>query len=147
MFRFRLDTILRYRRQMEDHEKRELGKVRSVLAVETNKKLEYLQNSAQSGSLLDKKKETGTFTADDFFFYANFIEGMKQRAARQDLKIKKIEEVVDRQREKVVGAMKKRKIFSILKSHRYQEYLVEENRAEQSFIDETVSTRWKPGEK
>jgi flagellar export protein FliJ len=146
MFRFRLETILRYRRQLEDHEKRELGKVRSILAVENNKKVEFLQSSAQSGLVLDQKKESGTLTNDDFVFYFNFIEGIKRRVERQDLKIKKIAVDVEKQRKKVVGAMRNRQIFSTLRAHRHTEYLIEENRAEQKFIDETVSTRWKPRE-
>ncbi len=146
MFQFRLDTILRYRTQIEDGEKRELGKIYSELAVETNKKDKCIEDAKQSGIDMDEKKATGDFSNDDFFLYDNFIEGMKHRVGRQNRVITQIEERVEKQREKLVEAMRKRQIFSTLKSHKYQEYIVEENRSEQKFLDEIVATRRKQEE-
>ncbi len=146
MFQFRLDTILRYRTQIEDGEKRELGKIYSELAVETNKKDKCIGDAKQSGLDLDEKKATGNFSSGDFFLYDNFIEGMKRRVGRQNRVITQIEERVEKQREKLVEAMRKRQIFSTLKSHKYQEYIVEENRSEQKFLDEIVATRRKQEE-
>jgi len=131
---------------MEDSEKRELGKIRSGLATEENKKEEVIKKAAQSGAAMDQKKLSGNFTILDFLLHGNFLQGSQNRMRRQNRKIKEIEKRVTEQREKVVEAMKKRQIFSTLKRHRYQEYLVEETRAEQKFLDEIVATRWKPGE-
>ncbi len=142
MFRFRLDTILRYRSQVEDHEKRELGKVRSELVVEQQKKRQFEEGARQSGVLLDQKKEIGLLNRDDFLLHYNFVEGMAHNVMRQENRIKKVEERVENQRLKVVDSMRKRQVLSTLKSRRQEEYLFEENREEQKFVDEIVATRW-----
>lgn len=143
MFRFRLETILRYRGQFEESEKRELGKIRFQLSAAESEKTRSLEAVHQSGLDLDEKKAAGSFTPEDFFLHYEFVEGTKRKVERQNRVIKKIEERATAQRGKVVEAMRKRQILSTLKSHKHQDYLMDENRAEQNFLDEIVSTRWK----
>ena len=143
MFRFRLETILRYRGQIEESEKRELGKIRFQLSAAENEKIRSIEAVHESGVALDKKKTEGSFTPEDFFLHYEFVEGTKRKVEKQNRIIKKIEEKAKVQRGKVVEAMRKRQVLSTLKSHKYQDYLMDENRAEQNFLDEVVSTRWK----
>lgn len=143
MFRFRLETILRYRGQIEESEKRELGKIRFQLSAAENEKVRSIESVHESGMELDKKKAAGSFTPEDFFLHYEFVEGTKKKVEKQNRIIKKIEERAKAQRGKVVDAMRKRQVLSTLKSHKYQDYLMDENRAEQNFLDEVVSTRWK----
>ena len=141
MFKFRLDTILRYRKQIEESEKRDLGKIRSRLSAAENKKNAFQESAKNSGFSLDRKKEAGEVTIDDILFHYNFCDGMADRVEHQKKVIKKIEKKVEDQRIKVVEAMRKRQVLSTLHSHRYREYLMEENRADQKFLDEIVATR------
>ena len=143
MFRFRLETILRYRGQIEESEKRELGKIRFQLSAAENEKIRSMESVHESGMELDKKKAAGSFTPEDYFLHYEFVEGTKRKVEKQNRIIKKIEERAKAQRGKVVDAMRKRQVLSTLKSHKYQDYLMDENRAEQNFLDEVVSTRWK----
>ena len=143
MFRFRLETILRYRGQIEESEKRELGKIRFQLSAAENEKVRSMEAVHESGMALDEKKAAGSFTPEDFFLHYEFVEGTKRKVEKQNRIIKKIEEKAKVQRGKVVEAMRKRQVLSTLKSHKYQDYLMDENRAEQNFLDEVVSTRWK----
>jgi len=68
-----------------------------------------------------------------------FLDYLQAEKEKQEVNVKRQQEIVDKIREKLVEIMKERKVLENLREKDYQEYLKEEEKKERLQVDELVS--------
>lgn len=136
-----MQTLLNLKDKIEKRKELEYGQALAKLEEERRIKREL------EGS---KKKNIDDFRGGlneaikplDIRSYNQFIDYLKKKIKAQEAVIKKAEAFAETKRLELVEAMKERKTLEALKEKDFEEYKVEEARAEQRIIDEIVSFRF-----
>ena len=140
-FRFRLESILRFRRAKEDEKKRELGTTVSHLKHEQDR-YDRITNASSSHDKRIEKSGKGKVSVRNLinnFFYARHLD---KRKAEQEKVIQNAQKVVDEKREELVEATKKKKVLERLKERKLEEHNKATLKEEQTLIDEAASQRF-----
>jgi len=138
-FRFRLETVLRLREQVEQQRKRELGEVLAVRQQHVDEKArlegQLADHKAQIRALADgapgKKLDMNALI--DHRQYATAVD-FQIRRTRQAIGV--IEEEVARRREALAEAARERKGIEKLRERQLQAYREAEQRQQQKELDE-----------
>lgn len=137
-FTFRLQSVLNVKQQIEDSLKNELSKAvhrleeeKSVLAS-IEKEMENHVNEVNSlsvkGVAVEKLRE-----------FNSYFLLLRTRSMHQKENINIAQKNVDKYREELLAVAQQRQMFEKLREKKYQEYLKNENKAEQSLVDERIS--------
>ncbi len=137
MFKFKFESILRLKQQMEKKAQNELAAANSRLKNE-QEKLEKLVDKRDK-AFLEVQSESGLINVLKLREYAKFIEVLKNRIHDQKNNVNRAQENVDILSEKLREAVKEKKIFERLKEKKYREFLSNEVKKEQMLADEIVS--------
>jgi flagellar FliJ protein len=141
MFQYRLETLLKYRKTREDEGKRALA--------EANRR--YLEESAMIDGLNAKKAEMmamiGEMTAKNpdarmLMIYDGYLNGYEADLINETAKAAQAREVMEMERQKLVEAMKKRRIIERHKELLKERYETEESHKEQIQADEMTLMRF-----
>lgn len=137
-FKFKLQTLLNVKIQMEKSVKNDLGKAtfryeeekRILEDIERTiqQEMENINQMVGKGVFVGKLKE-----------YNSFLGMLKNKAWDQKENINKAREIVDRYREELIKAVKEREILEKLRDKKYIEYQKEQLQEEQKINDERVS--------
>jgi flagellar FliJ protein len=141
-FAFRLQSVLKLKEQMEDNAKNNLA--RATQELENQKVyLEELknENDASINSLTEEVYEG--IPVYRVRLYNNYFSLMKEKIVNQKENVNIAEHNVDTNREVLIKAMQERKVLEKLKDKKFDEYLKEQNKAEQIGIDELNSFKFK----
>ena len=141
MFNFRLQPVLKYRKQVEerlmlefadrkrnlDCEKETLKKLRRVMAV-----------------LISRLKKMGEskLSAADASIYLSYISYIKDEENHRKEIICQIEKELEEKRTKLVNASRKRRILEIIKEKKLEEYRLSLITREQKELDESWLLRF-----
>ena len=137
-FRYRMQSILNIKYQLETQAKMEVGRAQMRL----NEELEKLQ------TLIDRKEaylEEGwrmreeALHVNDLRDNRNAVLIMDELIAVQKLEVSKAEEALERAREKLTEIMQERKMHEKLKEKALIQFLEEEKAAEFKVVDELTS--------
>ncbi|MFC1490841.1 flagellar export protein FliJ [Candidatus Latescibacterota bacterium] len=140
-FRFRLESVLRFRRAKEDEKKREFGHTLGKLKTE-ERKYNDIVNSGESHDRLVEKSGQGKMSLRSLinnFYYARHIE---QTKAHQEQMVEAAKVVTDEKRAELVEATKKKKVIDRLKDRKLEEYQKAELKEEQDYIDDIAAQRF-----
>jgi len=134
-FRFRLESVLRYRKAQEEAKKREFGVVLGHLKREESRLNRIADDINQHD---DAQEQAGSGLTSvrrlmHHFHYSRFLERKKNEQIQT---VKKAVQSVDDKRLELVEATKKKKTLERLQERRYAEHLKEGLREEQALIDE-----------
>jgi flagellar FliJ protein len=139
MFKFRLASVLRLRKH---HEKLSLEKVGKCLkqlqeAIQKKEELEAKIAKLESdfSAVLD-----GVISSEKVKLYKNYIVYQQNLLALQEQLILEKRENLDEAREKLIQAMKERKVMDKLKEKQHFRYQQEQGKKEQNFQDELAVT-------
>ncbi|MGL4739099.1 MAG: flagellar export protein FliJ [Cellulosilyticaceae bacterium] len=143
--KFKLETILKLRIQNEENQKRELGKLRILMAQAQATYEKFLQ---------EKKSLVGEYTqAVSGKILISELESMRRyllvvdgQIKKQVVELQEIENRVSTQQLRLQEAMKERKIMENLKEVYLERWLEEEKRQEQLITDELVSYKYSVAE-
>ena len=142
IFRFRFESVLRYRKIIEENKNRDFGIALSHLKhEETN--LEGIKNSISYHEELIEKSASGMISAHDLENKLNYAHLLDDKRESQEKQVKKAEDEVELKRTELANAAKKKKIFERLKEHDHEDYNDELRKEEQALIDELTSQRKK----
>ncbi len=140
-FAFRLETLLKYRRNLEDKEKAELFQMLARLRREQNH-LEDLQRKHQETLVeLAEQRSAGAECGDTSWFYL-FLDRLRFEMRRSTDRIVRLEQDVQEQKAVLVEASKKKKILDSLKTRQRKSYVAAEEKQEQKSTDELVVVRF-----
>ncbi len=147
MFKYNLESVLTLRENIEDVKKKELGLANKkyeeeiiiknkLLNLETNTHTQIRETNSNNGCLDINYMRTAN----------NYMSLLKTKIKDQEEIVAKAANDVDKKRDELVVSVKDRKIIENLKAIKYDEYRVEEARAEQSVIDEIITYKYRPNE-
>lgn len=140
-FVFKMQSLLNIKTQMEESLKNELGKAVQKLELEKNKlkKIEIdrdecinnLKSKSSKGIIVSKIQE-----------YNSYISLLKGRMKIQKENINYAQNIVDKYREQLIKMMQEKEMLEKLKDKKYQEYLLEQAKADQKINDEVISYKY-----
>ncbi len=143
MFRFRLESVLNYRRTIEENLLKELSELRRHLSLEEDRlKMMIFEKGRHINDLGSLQKGGVTLQIEDIKLYFSYLNGLELKIKNQGDIIKKCQERVDKKLAEVVDAMKNRKILEVIKERGYREYTREINLKEQRLLDEIAVNRF-----
>lgn len=145
-FRFRLQSVLKYREAIEEKKKRDLGVSMSHLRREE----EHFNKLTDSIKEFDRERESeseGSINARTLvqgFYYSRLLERKK---TDQKKAVERAEKTVEIKRNDLSEAVKRRKILEKLKEKKVEEYNADFIREEQALIDESATMNYNDPEK
>ncbi|MCX7841529.1 MAG: flagellar export protein FliJ [Clostridia bacterium] len=146
-FAFKFQSILDLKLQIEESLKNELGKSvqkleqekekLSTIEAERDNQIENFNEKSSKGMLVEKLRDHNAY-----------ISYLKERIERQKENVNLAQNIVDKNREKLIKAMQEREMLDKLKEKKYKEYLKEQLKLENKANDEIVSFKYaeKPGD-
>lgn len=142
-FKFKFQSILNVKKQIEDNLKNMLGRaltelqrrIRALCELEDEKEalIEKINTESEKGITVYKLRK-----------YNSYLSYLNEKIDIQKEKVNEQQKVVDKYREELVKAMQERKMFEKLKEKQHEEYLHEEAYKEQRAVDEVVSYKNNP---
>ncbi len=140
-FSFRLETLLRHRRNLEEKERNELFRLASLLHRECEQ-LERLQGKNHATLLeLAGKKIANAEHAEIGWFYA-YLDRLRYEMEQCRKSIAKLNKEIEDQKLLVIEASRRRKVLDTLKTRKHREYSALVEKDEQKAVDEIVVVRF-----
>jgi flagellar FliJ protein len=137
MFQFKMQTVLDVRKTLEEKATSELSTQKKELQQETEN-LQTLQQ--QKEELIDslRNMQNKKVKVSEIMQRSAGIDICRQEESLQHEKVQTITEKVDRKREEVLEASKKKKVMEICKTRHFDQYQSEQRAHERTAIDEIV---------
>lgn len=140
MFRFRLDFLLRYRRQLEETEMYELAnKVRAANQIQTD--LAEIRTRANELADSVRQRTSVKVTAPVLALYSNYLHELRKRDLTGQSNLARAEKEVDRQRETLTETSIKRKSIERLEELERRAFSETDLKREQKVFDELTSLK------
>lgn len=134
-FKFKLETVLRHRRMLEDDAQRELAKVlrqRMIFGDQLRQMQQTIVDSRQElGSSL-----VGKVDLEQVSSFARFSIQARQRAQSIVVRLAGIEKQIEAARQKLLEATKKRKALELLEERQRKQWNAEADRKENVELDD-----------
>ena len=138
VFKFRLQSVLNIKKQMEESLQDDLAK--AIQAMENEKKVfNELKEERERGLSEVNSEVSSGVTVEKLRNYNAYLSFVKQKISNQAERVKCSKETADKYREELVAAVKERKMLETLKEKQYSQYLKEEEKKQQRIVDEIVS--------
>ena len=140
-FRFRLESVLRFRRAKEDEKKRGFGTTVGHLKHEKDRYNEIIDASDRHNRRVEKSG-TGKISVRNLINNFNYTRHLYKRKADQNKAVQDAQRVVDEKRAELIEATKKKKVLERLKGRKLEEHNKAALKEEQALIDEAASQRF-----
>jgi flagellar FliJ protein len=141
MFRFRLDFLLRYRRQLEEAEMYELAnKVRG--AAQIRNELTTARTRASELVNSARQRTSAKVTAPVLALYSNYLHELRRRDLTGQRRLAFAEREVKTQREALTQASIKRKAIEKLEELERKSFIETNLKREQKIVDEMASLKF-----
>ncbi len=139
---FRFETLLRLRKNEENAIQRDMGQINTHL-YRQQENLETLETFTRQAR--DGYKQTLAENPDvrRLVLYDRFFDSSRTGRLRQNQVIAEIEKRAEEKRGELAEAMKRRRIFEILKERDWMKRKKEQQRLETALMDEVAASRWK----
>lgn len=140
-FTFRLQSYLGVKEQLEEMKKNEYGQaLRRLEYLKQQKRL--LEMELADNVKLFREGLVKMIVPADIRRYNSRIEFLKIQIAEQEIRVQEAQRAAEEKRLELVEAMKDRKALETVKERNYEEYLIEEQRAERLVADGIVSYQY-----
>jgi flagellar FliJ protein len=142
-FKFPLAVVLKYRQEIEQREERALLKCREAVAMLQTQLAEL---KAQRERLRVRQEETlaAGVLGDDLHYAAEQERSLDQIEEQLQRELSAAVADFDNQMKVFLAARQKREILDALKKSQHKKYVEEEDRREQSRVDELFNARLRP---
>ena len=148
-FRFRLETLLKFRKLQEEQAQINLAEAMDRLRQERERLMALEQTLAVNTDVLRQCQQEGS-TVEILKLYQNYLDKIKRDIVAQKAVVARADEHHRNCLRLMEDAMKKRKVVENLKERRRQQHEEEELREEQGLLDEMgiqLYTRGRVGER
>ena len=135
MFRFNLETLLKYRTMLEERAVPEFSERARVLERE-KKVLESITRQRGAVMLQFLEKQRGDLSSADVATFVSYIHELKRRQQEQDVIVRRAAAETEQKRRALVEAMKKRKVMETLREKKFQAYRSDRQLKEFKEMDE-----------
>lgn len=137
-FRFSMQSILNIKYKLETQAKQNFAAAQAALLTE-EEKLKKLRDRKAGYEEKARQLLSGVLNFMDIEENKTAITVMEGYIAEQVGKVELARRKVERAREDMAQAMRERKTYETLREKAFQEFLLEENKAESKTVDELVS--------
>jgi len=137
-FKFKMQSLLNIKIQLEDNIKNELGNAVQKLEME-KKKLEQLYSKKDSFIAEYRQGSLGSISVMRLREYSSYISIIDKSIENQIQGVNSEQKSVDKIREKLITAIQERKVLEKLKEKHYIAYAKEQLKQEQRLNDENNS--------
>ena len=137
-FRYRMQSILDIKYQLETQAKMELGKAQMALNEEQEKLRRLIERKANYLEEGRRLRENA-ISVNDLRDNRNAVLIMDDLIVAQRIEVVKAEEVVELARQKLTEIMQERKMHEKLKEKALLQFLEDEKKAEAKVVDELTS--------
>jgi flagellar FliJ protein len=135
MYRFNLQVLLDYRKRIEEglqielsQIRRDLEKEKQLLISSQRKKLHYEEELV--------KKEEKDINVNEALLYRDYLKGMRIRIKEQRDLVAKVKMDLDKKREELLDATKKKKVLEKVKEGDWKRFMEGLQKRERLLIDE-----------
>jgi len=140
-YRFKLESVLRYRRSIEDQNRQKLAGIKLEDKTERNR-LEDYQEAQEKGRTEFLHTRMNGITASQITLYTVYLGDLEEKILSQKSKLEEISTRMEAARRDLLEASKERKMLEKLREKKLQQYLRQLTRAEQSFLDEVSANQY-----
>ncbi|MCI6713500.1 MAG: flagellar export protein FliJ [Lachnospiraceae bacterium] len=137
-FRYRMQSILNIKYQLENQAKMDLGRAQ-VRLMEEEEKLQTLIDRKEAYLEEGRRMRSKTLHVSELRDNSNAVSVMDEMIDRQKEQVAKAEEAVEAARVRLQEVMQERKMHERLKEKALEQFRREENAAEFKSVDELTS--------
>ncbi len=138
-FEFRLEPVLRLKKQAEDEKKRAVGLLMAEINSQQQQALEINQTIIQQGDILKNKLSSGQVDTGWIAYYQRYVTDMRAEIARKIQNVTEIQKKLHLARRALAEAAKETKMLEKLKEKQYKEYIGHIEKLEKKELDEIGS--------
>jgi len=138
---FRLEALLRVRKNQENLVQRALGEIQARIVTGENH-LQHIAESSQSTQQLMNKRYTQELDSSTLQLYDNYFNGLALQTGKEHQTIQEATALAEDKRQELVEAMKKRRTLEFLKEKEIERERSEAQKREIAFLDDVTSTQW-----
>ncbi len=140
-FLFSLETLLRYREDLEQKERDELFRLTYKYQTELRHRDELAIKFRETMSEISSKRAENSDSQELDLFYL-YVNRLIYEIGESEKCLAQLQSEVQRQKDVVIEASKKKKVLALLKSKREKEFAASAEKQEQKEIDDLVVTRY-----
>ena len=146
MFVFSLQSVLDYRKNIEEKILNEFSKKKRELEAEELRLKNLIDERA---NLIDelRKMQNKSLHVDDIARHISYVEQLRENEKKQNIIIAQVKEQLELKRKELLEAVKKMKIMKKLKERHYEEYEETMRLLEQKNYDEMAVLKFGRREK
>lgn len=138
VFRFRMNSLLNLREQLEKDTKNRMAVAMKKLRDEQEKLEHILFEKDAVAEELNRNSSAG-ITVGNIRRFNAYISHLREKAYTQEDVVKQRTKYADKIREELIKAMQEKKILEKLRERQYAEFLKTVSRKEQVAVDELIS--------
>jgi flagellar export protein FliJ len=140
-FRFGLESVLRYREDVEQKEKDEFFRRTYQYQLEINKRNELAAKLQETMKELSQKRSENASHGELDFFYS-YLNRLTHEIKESEKRLAQLHADVQLQKEVVIDATKKRKTLATMRTKKKREFIAAAESQEQKEVDELVVNRY-----
>lgn len=145
MFQFRFQSILEYRKALEDRIQSDFAEGRRLLEIR-EKSLDELRAEKTRRMETLRSMDRMRVAPPDVLFLASYIRFLNEAESREENAISEMKASLEEKRKELVAAMKDRKIMEELRKRHLTAFQVSEKMLENRNLDEIGVTRYRKRE-
>lgn len=140
-FKFKLQNVLDYKKDLEDKEKEKLARILAELEKAIAYKQMLEQKRVQAKVELKEKQKAGGIDVNQLRFYTNYLKKLDRDILQAAMLIEQIKAREREQRLALLEAVKERKKYEKVKEKHKEEFDAEEADKERKLIDELATIK------
>ena len=144
-FSFGLETLLRYRKSLEEKELEELSRIQASVQRE-RERAEELRTKARETSIEAARRRGEFAQEEELVWYYRYLDRLETEIQKSQERLASLEQEIQKKRAEVIEASKKKKILDTLKGRKEKEFISALDRQEEQEVGDLVVTRF-PREK
>ena len=141
MHKFRFESVLRHRENIERNHIHEMSRLQAsqaeeerVLSLTVDQVTEIIEHIA--------KEETEGIRSNEVAMYRTFLESARAGILEQEKKIINIQRLIEKKRPQLINASKEKKVLEKFKRKKKEEFILEFNKKEQKIMDDIAAKRY-----
>lgn len=146
VFNFSLESVLRYRKSIEDDVKRDLSALGKIL-TDTEEILVSLQDEHGRSVKELELMQKGGISLTELEMYRNFQKNLKEKIQSQKEQLKKVKIDWENKMDELVDASKEKRVLEVLKEKKAEAYRYDFAKSDQKEMDEVASNRFQKAKK
>ncbi len=140
-YRFRLETVLSYRRNLEELALQELGRQNMLLEEAERRLIALKERILFLSAEMERRQKEGILGAV-LNLYLDGVNSLEQVTVRETTRLELQKKEVERARKKVMERMKERKIIERAREKDYARFVLEDFKKQQNENDEQAILRF-----